>query len=44
MSNNSIDRINREFSYPTLLEAPDGSLDIAFTYFRQSIKHVKLHI
>jgi predicted neuraminidase len=44
MSNNSIDRINREFSYPTLLEAPDGSLDIAFTYFRQGIKHVKLHI
>ena len=44
MSNNSFDRINREFSYPTLLEAPDGSLDIAFTYFRQSIKHVKLHI
>jgi predicted neuraminidase len=44
MSNNSIDRINREFSYPTLLESPDGSLDIAYTYFRQCIKHIKLHI
>jgi predicted neuraminidase len=44
LSNNSADRINREFSYPTLLEAPDHRLDIAFTYFRQSIKHVRLSI
>jgi predicted neuraminidase len=44
LSNNSVDSINREFSYPTLLEAPGGQLDIAFTYFRQGIKHVRLSI
>jgi predicted neuraminidase len=44
LSNNSVDSINREFSYPTLLEAPGGQIDIAFTYFRQGIKHVRLKI
>jgi predicted neuraminidase len=44
LSNNSVDNRNRELSYPTLLEAPDHALDIAFTYFRQSIKHVRLRI
>jgi predicted neuraminidase len=44
LSNNSVDSINREFSYPTVLEAPGGQLDIAFTYFRQGIKHVRLSI
>lgn len=44
LSNNSVDGMNREFSYPTLLEGPDGTLDIAFTYFRQGIKHVRLAI
>jgi len=43
LSNNSVDRINRELSYPTLIEGP-GRLDIAFTYFRQGIKHVRLSI
>ena len=42
LSNNSVDGMNREFSYPTLLEGPDGMLDIAFTYFRQGIKHIRL--
>ena len=44
LSNNSVKSLNRELSYPTLLEAPGGGLDIAFTYFRQSIKHVRLRI
>jgi len=44
LSNNSVRNLNRELSYPTLLEAPGGGLDIAFTYFRQSIKHVRLRI
>lgn len=44
LSNNSVDGMNREFSYPTLLEGPDGTLDVAFTYFRQGIKHVRLAI
>jgi predicted neuraminidase len=44
LSNNSVDGVNREFSYPTVLESPGGRLDIAFTYFRQGIKHVRLSI
>jgi predicted neuraminidase len=43
LSNNSVEGINREFSYPTVLESP-GRLDIAFTYFRQCIKHVRLSV
>jgi len=42
LSNNSKDGLNREFSYPSLLERPDGGLDVAFTYFRRAIKHVAL--
>ena len=45
LSNNSVDRVNRELSYPTLIEATRSpKLDIAFTYFRQGIKHVRLSI
>lgn len=44
LSNNSVDGMNREFSYPTLLEGTDGTLDIAFTYFRQGIKHIRLAV
>ncbi|MEV7692863.1 exo-alpha-sialidase [Microbacterium sp. NPDC089189] len=42
LSNNSRDGVNREFSYPVLLPAPDGSVDVAYTYFRRAIKHVRL--
>jgi predicted neuraminidase len=42
LTNNSKDGLNREFSYPSIIEAPDGSLEIAFTYFRRAIKHVRL--
>ncbi|MFJ6653846.1 exo-alpha-sialidase [Microbacterium sp. NPDC091313] len=42
LSNNSRDGVNREFSYPVMLQAPDGHLDIAYTYFRRAIKHVRL--
>jgi predicted neuraminidase len=44
LSNKSVDGVNRELSYPTLLEAPGGRLDIAFTFFRQGIKHVRLKL
>ncbi len=44
MTNNSRDGLNREFSYPTLRQAPDGHLDIAFTYFRQAIKYVRVDL
>jgi predicted neuraminidase len=42
LTNNSATHANRELSYPVLLEGPDKTLDIAFTWFRQGIKHVRL--
>jgi len=42
LSNDSLDGRNREMSYPSLLEGPDGSLDLAYTYHRRAIKHVRL--
>lgn len=44
MTNNSTDRRNRELSYPSVHQMPDGSLHIAFTYHRQAIKHVRLAV
>lgn len=40
MTNNSMEKLNREFSYPTIKQGRDGSLHIAYTYFRQAIKYV----
>ncbi|QDX28965.1 sialidase family protein [Dickeya poaceiphila] len=40
MTNNSTEKRNREFSYPSIKQGPDGKLHIAFTYFRQAIKYV----
>jgi predicted neuraminidase len=42
MTNNSRDKANREFSYPTIVQSPDGALHIAYTYFRQVIKYVQV--
>ena len=42
LTNNSKDGLNREFSYPSIIEGPDGALHIAFTYFRRAIKHVRI--
>ena len=42
LSNNSRDGLNREFSYPSIHQGPDGDLNIAYTYFRQAIKHVRV--
>jgi predicted neuraminidase len=42
MTNNSKDRLNREFSYPSLCQTPDGMLHIAYTYWRQAIKYVRV--
>jgi predicted neuraminidase len=42
MTNNSRDRLNREYSYPSIAQTPDGSLHIAYTYFRQAIKYVRV--
>ena len=42
LSNNSLDGMNKEMSYPALLPRADGGLDIAYTYHRRAIKHVRL--
>ncbi|WP_369045836.1 sialidase family protein [Sinomonas sp. P10A9] len=42
LSNNSRDGLNREYSYPSIHQGSDGELHIAYTYFRQAIKYVKV--
>lgn len=42
MTNNSREQLNREYSYPSIKQGPDGTLHIAFTYFRQAIKYVRV--
>ncbi|WP_019814074.1 sialidase family protein [Saccharomonospora saliphila] len=42
LTNNSTEGRNRELSYPSLTQTADGDLHVAFTYFRQAIKHVRL--
>ncbi len=42
MTNNSKDLLNREFSYPSIVQTPDGALHIAYTYWRQAIKYVRV--
>ena len=42
LTNNSTDKQNREFSYPTVFQDSDGMINIAFTYYRQAIKHVRV--
>ncbi|MBO9538598.1 exo-alpha-sialidase [Herbaspirillum sp.] len=42
MTNNSTDKLNREFSYPSIVQSADGKLHIAYTYFRQNIKYVSV--
>jgi predicted neuraminidase len=42
LTNNSRERLNREFSYPSILQTSDGALHLAFTYFRQAIKYVRV--
>ena len=43
MTNNSKDRLNREFSYPSIVQTADGMLHCAYTYWRQAIKYNRLH-
>ncbi len=42
LSNDSLDGRNRELSYPSLVEREDGTLDLAYTFHRRAIKHVRL--
>ncbi len=42
LTNNSKEKLNRELSYPSILQAPDGALHLAYTHFRQAIRHVRV--
>lgn len=42
LSNNSAEGLNREYSYPSILQGPDGAVHIAYTYHRRAIKYVRL--
>ncbi|SEG23088.1 Predicted neuraminidase (sialidase) [Nonomuraea solani] len=42
MTNNSREGLNRELSYPSIAQTPDGSLHVAYTYHRKVIKHLRI--
>ncbi|MFD5778506.1 exo-alpha-sialidase [Streptomyces sp. NPDC126933] len=42
LTNNSRDGLNRELSYPSVTRSGDGTLHIAFTHHRRTIKHLRL--
>lgn len=42
MTNNSEQRLNREYSYPSIAQTADGALHLAYTVFRQHIRHTRL--
>jgi predicted neuraminidase len=42
LSNNPLDGRNKELSYPAMVEGPDGSLHLAYTFHRRAIKYVRL--
>jgi predicted neuraminidase len=42
MTNNSAQRLNREYSYPSIQQTSDGAIHIAYTVFRQRIRHVRI--
>lgn len=42
LSNDPLDGRNKELSYPAMVQGPDGSLHLAYTYHRRAIKYVRL--
>lgn len=42
MSNDSEHGRNREYSYPSIRQGADGALHLAYTVFRQHIRHVRV--
>ncbi len=43
MTNNSAQQLNREYSYPSIQQTPDGAIHIAYTVFRQRIRYVRIN-
>ena len=41
LTNNSKDAMNREYSYPSIIQGSDGRIHVAYTYFRQRIKYLR---
>ena len=44
LTNNSEQQLNRELSYPSVIQADDDSLHVAFTYHRRAIKYLRVPI
>lgn len=44
LSNNSRESLNRELSYPSIAQAPDGTIHVAYTWFRKAIKHMAFRL
>jgi predicted neuraminidase len=42
MTNDSVNKQNREYSYPSIKQTPDGRIHVTYTYFRQYIKYVSI--
>lgn len=42
MTNDSARGLNREYSYPSLRQGADGALHVAYTVFRQHIRHARV--
>lgn len=42
MSNDSARGLNREYSYPSIRQSADGALHLAYTVFRQHIRHARV--
>ncbi len=42
LTNNSAEKLNREISYPSIAVEEDGTVHVAYTFWRQRIKYVRL--
>jgi predicted neuraminidase len=42
LTNNSRDGLNRELSYPSIVQTADETIHVAFTYHRRYIKYIRL--
>ncbi|RDW92708.1 sialidase family protein [Aspergillus mulundensis] len=42
LTNNSEKKLNRELSYPSMVVGEDGTIHVAFTFWRQTIKYVRI--